>query len=106
MIEDAIVMQGLVGVLSICILILFLMWCMGHIFTRSKEYRRLMTDMFVVGKTKQIASKEGLDLLVELREFAKFMKQKNIDFESLDSTIERELQEKIAECSLTEKEKK
>ena len=106
MIEDAIVMQGLIGFAGIMVLFAMFLYICGKLFTSSRHYRKLMVDMFVVGKTKQIASKEGLDLLEELREYAKFMKDNRIDDEALDSTIERELQEKIAGCSLTEKEKK
>ncbi len=106
MIEDAIILQSCVGLAALLILTCLGFAFLDKLFTKSREYRKLMVDMFVVGKTKQIAEKEGVDLMVELKEFAKVMKQNKIDCEGLDSTIERELQEKIANVSLTEKEKK
>ena len=63
---------------------------------KSREYRRELADMYVVGKIKKIAKDEDIDLLEELKEFARVTKNKKLDFESIDNTIEREMQEKIA----------
>lgn len=63
--------------------------------TKSKLYRQDLSNMYVAGKIKQIAKKEGLDLDSEFLEFAKITKNKKIDFEYLDNTVERELQEKL-----------
>jgi hypothetical protein len=106
MIDNSYAVQGLVGLVGVIVLLILGSVFIEKMFTKSRQYRKMMVDMFVVGKTKQIATKEGLDLQEELRDFAKFMKYKEIDCESLDTTIERELQEKIANVSLTEKEKK
>ncbi len=65
--------------------------------SRSKTYRQTLADMYIVGKIKQIAKADGLDLNVEFLEFSKVMKNKKVDMEALDKTVERELQEKIAE---------
>jgi len=65
--------------------------------SKSKQYRQTLADMYVAGKIKQIADKDGINLNAEFLEFAKVTKNKKIDFEALDSTVERELQEKIAE---------
>lgn len=65
--------------------------------SKSKFYRQSLADMYVVGKIKQIAKKDGIDLDKEFLAFAKVTKNKKIDFESLDYTIERELQEKLSE---------
>lgn len=67
--------------------------------TRTRRYRKELVDMYVVGKTKQIAAKEGIDLLKEFKEFTKINKQKNVDYDALDTTIEKELQEKISKDS-------
>ena len=67
--------------------------------SRSKLYRQSLADMYVAGKIKQIAKKEGLDLNEEFLEFAKITKNKRIDMEALDTTVERELQEKITESN-------
>lgn len=99
--------QALVSMLTICIGALILVYLFGKIFTKSRTYRKLMADMYVVGKTKQIAEKDNIDLVDELKEFAKFMKQKDIDCgEELDTTIEKELQAKIANVSTDKPEKK
>jgi gas vesicle protein len=79
----------------------FLILILAVVFAprKSMEYRKLMTDMFVVGKIKQLANDDDIDLKIELKEFAKFMKEKKIDTQELDSTIERELQERIAKTT-------
>ena len=73
--------------------------------SRSKVYRQDLSNMYVIGKIKQIAKKEGIDLNVEFAEFAKVTKNKKIDLEALDMTVERELQEKLADKVLTNKGK-
>ncbi len=72
---------------------------------KSKLYRQDLSNMYVAGKIKQIAKKDGIDLDKEFLEFAKVTKNKKIDYEALDSTIERKLQEKISETESTEKDK-
>ena len=67
--------------------------------SKARKYRQDLSDMYVVGKIKQIAKKEGLDLNAEFAEFAKITKNKKIDYEALDSTVERNLQEKLSEKS-------
>ena len=83
--------------LTVCILII------ASAFgpSRSKVYRQDLSNMYVAGKIKQIAKKEGLDLNEEFLEFAKVTKNKKIDMQALDVTVERELQEKIADNSKT-----
>lgn len=73
--------------------------------SKSKQYRQDLSNMYVVGKIKQIAKKDGLNLNEEFLEFAKATKNKKIDFEALDVTVERELQEKIADGKKTAVEK-
>ncbi len=63
--------------------------------SKSKEYRRTLADMYVVGKIKQFAGEEKIDINAELKEFAKAMKVKRIDIQDLDNTIEESIQEKI-----------
>ena len=65
--------------------------------SKSKAYRQSLADMYIVGKIKQIAEKDNINISEEFLEFAKITKNKKIDFEALDLTIERELQEKISE---------
>jgi hypothetical protein len=105
MIEDYLIIQGVLGFAGLLIVLLVFSILVDKVFTKSREYRKLLADMFVAGKIKQIAAKEGLDLIKELSDYAKFMKAKHIDYEALDNTVERELQEKISDIS-PEKEKK
>lgn len=65
--------------------------------SKSKSYRQDLSNMYVIGKIKQIAKKEGIDLNIEFSEFAKITKNKKIDMEALDMTVERELQEKLTD---------
>ena len=109
MIEDALLLQGIVSLVAILVVMIFLFEIIGKVFTKSREYRKLLADMFVVGKIKQLAAADKIDVLAELSEYAKFMKAKHISCEDLDNTIERELQEKISNTSSeksSEKEKK
>ena len=64
--------------------------------SRSKTYRQDLSNMYVAGKIKQIAKKEDINLSEEFLEFARITKNKKIDLEALDTTVERELQEKIS----------
>jgi len=82
-------------------LALFVMVIYRICFEKSKTrtYRQDLSNMYIVGKIKQIANKEGISLMEEFAEFAKVTKNKKIDFESIDMTVEREMQEKIAEKS-------
>lgn len=61
---------------------------------KTREYRKVLTDMYVVGKLKQYAKKEGLNLVELLKEYRQI---NNILKEpiSIDETIEQELTEKI-----------
>ena len=96
-------LSPLYGIITVLFIVLILaLVCQPR---KSKQYRKMLTDMFVVGKIKQLAKEEDIDLLTELKEFAKFMKERKIDEESLDSTIERELQEKIAKVAIDDKDK-
>lgn len=91
------------------IFFLFTLFLIGVFITniispsRTKAYRQDLSNMYVVGKIKQIADKEGINLIEEFAEFAKVTKNKKIDFESIDMTVEREMQEKIAVKPQTKK---
>ena len=78
--------------MALCITLIYNLF-----YSRSKAYRQDLSNMYVAGKIKQIAKKEGLDLNKEFAEFAKITKNKRIDYEALDNTVERELQEKLSE---------
>jgi len=64
----------------------------------------MLTDMYVVGKIKNFASKENVDIKLELSDFAKFTKNTSINYQALDDTIERDIQEKVSKCLIPEGE--
>lgn len=65
--------------------------------SKSKAYRQDLSNMYVAGKIKKIAKEDGISLNEEFLDFAKVTKNKRIDLEALDTTVERELQEKLTE---------
>lgn len=70
--------------------------------TKSKRYRKMITDMYIAGKVRQFAETDKIDLEVEYNRFRNWLKKNRIEDEELDKTIEREVQERVAE---SEKEK-
>lgn len=87
-------LNGIIGLVAIGLLLWFLSWLLTP--SKSREYRMLMTDMFVVGKIKQIAHEEKIDLIAELREYTKIQKKAKLKLKGLDEVIEEELKEKIS----------
>lgn len=49
-----------------------------------------MVDLYVVGTIKKLATKEGIDLEEELKEFNRRKKKANLENKGLDVIIERE----------------
>lgn len=64
--------------------------------TKSKQYRRELADMYVVGKIKKFAEEEKIDISEELKHFAKSMKVRRINDQYLDNTIEESIKSRIA----------
>ncbi len=62
---------------------------------KSRDYRKMITDMYVSAKIKKFAKEEDIGLKEELKSYAKVMKNTKIDYEELDDTIEREIQGRI-----------
>ena len=91
------VMLSLVGIAFLIILLAVFIGaiCSSGKKTKSKEYRELMSDMYVVGMVKKIAKEDDIDLLQELKEFSKIEKKKNLSYESIDEVISDNLKEKI-----------
>ena len=67
--------------------------------TKSKRYRKLLADLYVAGKIKIIAKKDGIALADEMKDFRSAIKKWKMETQPLDDTIESELQEKIEEDS-------
>jgi len=64
--------------------------------TRSREYRSLMADLFVIGTIKNLAAEDKIDLVQELKDFRKAEKIRKMKYKELDEQIEAELKEKVS----------
>ncbi len=79
----------------------------GQIVPRaSQTYRKKLADMFVAGRIKQIATKQGINLMDELKEFATARRINQVSEQDLDITISKDLQEEIVKPIKEKKEKK
>ena len=74
--------------------------------SKSNQYRKLMTNVYIVGKIKKYADEEKLDLSKELKEYFKIRRINKSYVQSLDKTIEVEIQQKIQEDREKLEEKK
>lgn len=63
--------------------------------SRTHQYRRMLTDLYVSGRIRQLAKEDSIDLVEELKHYKKVTKDNKVDVESLDNTVEAELQEKV-----------
>ncbi len=74
-------------------------------FSKSKTeiYRRLMNDLYVVGRIRQLATENGIDLDQELKDFHKGIKEIKRYEQSLDDSIEDDLKETLAEDNIKKK---
>lgn len=61
----------------------------------SKHYRKILKDLFVAGRIRQIAADKGINLSEEYESYKAFKKRRNIRNTSLDDSIEEDLQEEI-----------
>lgn len=98
---------GIIALAAIIFVVGFLMICFKYINgSASKRYRELLSDMYVVGKVKQIATEDKVDLTSELKKFESIMKKSKNDLRSVDDVVEMELKEKISERNDREKPSK
>jgi hypothetical protein len=67
--------------------------------TRSRKYRRELTNLYVAARIKQVAKEDNIDLSEEYEAFKKWCKQKIMEEKPLDDTIELELQDKIVDST-------
>lgn len=96
-IGQALQIQYLFVFLVIVASFIFIGWSFST--SKSKQYRELMTDMYVVGMIKKYAAEDNIDLLAELKEYVRIQKKAKLRMKGLDSAIEDELKEKIAKVS-------
>lgn len=90
---------GIASILAIFMLFYVVAWTLNCAYPKSKKYRELITDMYVVGRIKQFAKEDNIDLNQEIIDYAKLVKKMNLSNKSLDKVIENELSEKIAESN-------
>ena len=81
----------------IVVIISFITKLFGN--SKSREYRELLVDMYVVGMIKKFASEDKIDLIKELKEYAKIEKRSRLSEKGLSNVIEDELKEKISKTS-------
>lgn len=81
--------------LFIAILFVIFIAIIGALNRKRTEYRKTMSDLFVVARIKQIAEKCDIDLAKEFKDFNKWRKEGRIHEQPIDVTVEKELQEEI-----------
>jgi len=67
--------------------------------TKSQRYRWLMEDMYLIGRIKQFADEDKVDLDKELRLFNVREKKRKLENKSISAVIEEELKDKIAKVN-------
>ncbi len=76
-------------------------YCKKYQSTRSADYKKYLTNMYVAAKVRALAKKDDLDLKEEEKKFAEFVALSDKErITTLDEKIEAELMERV------EKEKK
>jgi len=85
----------------------FLILIIGTVLnSKTREYRKEITDMYVAGKVRQLAEKDNINIDDEYQKFKLYYKKKRIKVQPLDNTIEEDIQEKIIEDANKETENK
>jgi len=97
-------MEGEIVGITVYVL-LFLFGVMLITPSRTRRYRKELSDLYVAGRIKQIAKKDNIDLDEELKSYRLYRKKRNIESSNLDNTIEEDLQDKIVDEESKEKKK-
>lgn len=63
--------------------------------SKSHKYRKLLTNMYVVGKLKQIAKKDNVDLIMELKDYSKTILNKKEFDDKIEEQLVEELEDKV-----------
>ena len=66
---------------------------------KSFQYRKLLVDLYVAGKIRQYAKKDGISFADEEENLNKWKKDERLKDLTLDGTIEELLQERISKDS-------
>jgi len=64
---------------------------------RSYTYRKVLTDLYVAGRIRQLATEDKIDLTIENELFKKYCKKQRIEEQDLDNTIEEDMQDRITD---------
>ena len=98
------IVLGLIVVVAVFAIIVSVMsWIAKS--AKSKEYRTLISDMFVAGKVRQIADEEKVDLDTEMKRFRRWQKKDYLKGTELDAAIAVNLRDKITERAEAEIDK-
>lgn len=62
---------------------------------KSRGYRKTLADLYVAAKIRMLSKEDGLDLAEEYEAFKAWTRKQRIEVQSIDATIEEELQSKI-----------
>jgi len=74
-----------------------LIFVLAYLPQKTRGLRQLQSDLYVIGMIKKIAKEDSIDLLEEYVEAMRFRKRALMTKQSIDETIELNLQEKINE---------
>lgn len=66
---------------------------------KSKQYREIISDMYVVGKVKQFAIEDKIEIEKETKEYLLFCKQGKNYMSQLDEVIEDHLKNRVQEAT-------
>jgi hypothetical protein len=91
------VLNAIIAIFALIVFFLVIMWAFNKAYPQSRRYRELLSDMYVAGKIKRIASEDQIDLNEELKEFSKILRKTDIDTNSIDQVISNKLKERIAD---------
>lgn len=98
MYEQYYAMHGAEQLLIAAAVFIFIIFLLVMITPRkSKDYRKVIMDMYVAAKLKQLAKADNLDLTEEFESFKSWSKKQRLQDSELDDVVEGEISEKIAE---------
>ncbi len=105
---DAFILGSFIDAAGFIIGVLVLLVIVKMIFegSRSQKHRKLLTNLYVAGRIRQIADEKNIDLKEELAELLQSIKDQKKYSSSLDETIELELKDEIMDKFKEDKKKK
>ena len=87
-----------IGLFFMILAIIFLVGALEYLpLRRTQKYRKELTDLYVAGKIKQLAEKDGINLEAQYELFKKWQRLRKREDKELDNAIEEDIKEKIGE---------